>query len=94
MRQGLAQVYFHSPNLRYRDTLLAAQQEAMSARRGVWQKALKQDEPYYLANRNTFRFHRPNCPLAAKIAPANRLNFDSLKQAYLEGFSPCRSCKP
>lgn len=94
LRQGLAHVYFHSPNLRYRDTLLAAQREAMSAQRGLWPKALKQNEPYYLANRNSYRFHRPSCPLAAKIAPANRLNFDSLKQAYLQGFSPCRSCKP
>lgn len=94
VRRGLAHVYFHAPNLRYRETLLAAQREAMSAQRGVWQKALKQDEPYYLANRNTLRFHRPACPLAAKIAPANQLRLDSLNDAYLQGFSPCRSCKP
>jgi len=94
LRQGLARVYFHPPNLLYRDALLAAQKEALEARRGVWAKALKQDEPFYLANRNTLRFHRPGCPHAAKIAPANRGKFTSLKQAYLEGFSPCRSCKP
>jgi micrococcal nuclease len=94
LRQGLARVYFHPPNLSYRDVLLAAQTEAMDAGRGVWQKALNQDEPYYLANRNTLRFHRPNCPLAAKIAPANRQKITSLKEAYLQGFSPCRSCKP
>ncbi|MHB8070167.1 MAG: thermonuclease family protein [Desulfobaccales bacterium] len=94
LRQGLAHVYFHPPNVRYRETLLAAQTEAMDARRGLWQKALNQDEPYYLANRNTWRFHRPGCPLAEKIAPANRRKITSLKEAYLEGFSPCRSCKP
>jgi micrococcal nuclease len=94
VRQGLARVYFHAPNFRYREVLLAAQRQALEAHRGMWQKALRQDEPYYLANRNSFRFHRPSCPLGAKIAPANRLRFDSLKQAYLEGFSPCRSCKP
>ena len=94
LRQGLAHVYFHPPNVRYRDTLLAAQTEAMDARRGLWQKALNQNEPYYLANRHTLRFHRPGCPMAEKIAPANRQKITALKQAYLEGFSPCRSCKP
>jgi micrococcal nuclease len=94
LRQGLAHVYSHPPNIRYRDTLLAAQTAAMDARRGLWQKALNQDEPYYLANRRTLRFHRPQCPLAAKIAPANRGKIHSLKKAYLEGYSPCRSCKP
>jgi micrococcal nuclease len=94
LRQGLAHVYFHPPNVRYRETLLAAQTAAMDARRGLWQKALNQDEPYYLANRRTLRFHRPHCPLAAKIAPANRGKITSLKKAYLEGYSPCRSCKP
>lgn len=94
LRQGLAHVYCHPPNVRYRETLLAAQTEAMDARRGLWQKALNQDEPYYLANRNTLRFHRPKCPMAKKIAPANRRKITSIKEAYLEGFSPCRSCKP
>ncbi len=94
LRQGLARIYSHPPNVRYRDALLAAQTEAMDALRGLWHKALNQDEPHYLANRNTLRFHRPGCPLAAKIALANRVKIPSLKQAYLEGFSPCRSCKP
>lgn len=94
VRQGLAHVYSHPPNFRFRDALLAAQRDALEARRGVWQKALKQDESFYLANRNSLIFHRPKCPLAAKMAPANRMRLDSLKAAYLQGFSPCRSCKP
>ena len=94
LRQGLAHVYIHPPNVRYQEVLLAAQQEALEARRGIWQKALHQDEPYYVVNRYTLRFHRPGCPHAKKIAPANRGKINSLKEAYLEGFSPCRSCKP
>ncbi|MDD2903025.1 MAG: thermonuclease family protein [Syntrophales bacterium] len=94
LRQGLAHVYIHPPNIRYREVLLAAQKEAMDARRGIWRKALNQDEPFYLVNRNTLRFHRPGCPHAKKIAPANRGKISSLKQAYLEGLSPCRSCQP
>jgi micrococcal nuclease len=94
VRAGMAHVYFHAPNLRHRESLLAAQREAMEARRGLWQKPLTQDEPYYLGNRNSLRFHRPTCPLAAKMAPANRVRLDTLKEAYLQGYSPCRSCKP
>jgi micrococcal nuclease len=94
VRQGLARVYFHPPNERYRDRLLAAQREALEAQRGVWRQLLKQDEPYYLGNRKTLRLHRLACPLAAQMSPAHRVRLESKKDAYLQGYSPCRSCKP
>ncbi|MEW6388478.1 MAG: thermonuclease family protein, partial [Thermodesulfobacteriota bacterium] len=94
VRQGLARVYLIPPNVRYRDTLIAAQREALEARRGIWLKALSQDEPYYLANRKTLRFHRPDCRLGQQMAKTNRLQINSLKDAYLQGYSPCRSCRP
>lgn len=94
VRQGLARVYFHAPNVRYRDVLLAAQTEALEGHRGLWQRPVSQDEPYYLGNRNSLRVHRPSCPLGKKTAPANQVRFTSLKEAYLKGYSPCRSCKP
>ena len=96
VRQGLARVYAHAPNVRYQEVLDATQQEAMAAGRGIWQKPLaqQQTEPYYLGNKNSKRLHRPGCPLAAKMAPANRVRFTSLKEAYQQGYSPCRSCKP
>lgn len=94
VRQGLARVYFIAPNLRYREALLAAQQEAVEAQQGIWQQLLKQDEAYYVGNRTSLRLHRPKCPLAAQMAKANGVRFSSLKDAYLQGYSPCRSCKP
>ena len=94
VRRGMARAYFISPNLRYQKDLLTAQQEAIEAQRGVWRHLLKQDEPEYLGNRNTLRLHRPQCPLAAKMSRANQVRFTSLKDAYLQGYSPCRSCKP
>ncbi|MFA5111590.1 MAG: thermonuclease family protein [Desulfobaccales bacterium] len=94
VRRGLARVYAIAPNGRYGEVLLAAQQEAIAANRGIWPQLLKQDESSYLGNRHTLRLHRPQCPLAAKMAPANRKRFTSLKEAYLLGYSPCRSCKP
>ena len=94
VRRGVARVYLISPNLLYQKDLLAAQYEAIQAQRGVWQQLLKQDEPNYLGNRNTLRLHRPKCPLAAPMAKANQVRFTSLKEAYLQGYSPCRSCRP
>jgi micrococcal nuclease len=94
VRQGLARVYFIAPNLRYQKVLLAAQQEAIEAQRGVWRQLLAQDEPFYLGNRHTLRLHRPTCPQAAAMAKANQVRFTSLKSAYLQGYSPCRTCKP
>ena len=94
VRRGMARVYLISPNLRYQDDLLTAQQEAIEAQRGVWRQLLQQDETAYLGNRNPLRLHRPKCPLAAKMARANQVRFTSLKDAYLQGYSPCRSCRP
>jgi micrococcal nuclease len=94
VRRGMARVYVNTPNLRYHKELLAAQQEAIGAQRGVWRQLLEQDEPFYLGNRQSWRLHRPQCPLAAKMARANQVRFTSLKEAYLQGYSPCRSCKP
>ena len=94
VRRGLARVYFIAPNLRYQKDLLTAQQEAIEAQRGIWRQLLQQDESFYLGNRNSLRLHRPKCPLAAQMASANQVRFTSLKPAYLQGYSPCRTCKP
>ena len=44
VRQGLARVYSQAPNVRHQETLNAAQQEAMAAGRGLWQKPLAQQQ--------------------------------------------------
>jgi micrococcal nuclease len=92
--QGLAHVYTVPPNMRFREELLAAQREAISAHRGIWLKALKQDEPSYIGNRRSLLFHRPTCHLGQNTAKTNRAPFTSLTDAYLQGYSPCRTCKP
>ncbi len=94
VRQGLAHVYTVPPNMRFREELLAAQREAIAARRGVWLEALKQDEPFYIGNRRSLLFHRPTCHLGQNTAKSNRVQFTSKAQAYLQGYSPCRTCKP
>lgn len=94
VRQGLAHVYTVPPNMRFREELLAAQREAIGAHRGVWLEKLKQTEPSYIGNRRSLLFHRPSCHLGQNTSRANRVEFKSPTDAYLQGYSPCRTCKP
>lgn len=94
VQQGLARVYTVPPNKRFHEELLAAQREAISARRGIWLKALNQTESFYIGNKRSLIFHRPACHQGQSTAKTNRLEFQSLSEAYLAGFSPCRTCKP
>lgn len=94
VRQGLARVYTVPPNMRFREELLAAQREALEARRGIWLKALKQDEPSYIGNKRSLIFHRPTCHQGEKTSKTNRVQINSPKEAYLKGYSPCRTCRP
>ncbi|MBN2032595.1 MAG: thermonuclease family protein [Deltaproteobacteria bacterium] len=94
VRKGLAFVFAKKPNMKYFTLLLDAQRQAMKEKIGIWSKALEKPELYYLGNRQSYRFHRPDCPLGKKISSANVTRFDTWQKAYWEGFSPCRQCKP
>jgi micrococcal nuclease len=91
LRSGLA-IYLHKPpNLKYADSLLKAQQEAMSAEKGVW-GAWSEKNQTYLGNAKSKRFHLPGCRYGKKIAPHNRVAFSRQWDAYWEGYSPCKKC--
>jgi micrococcal nuclease len=92
--QGLAHVYTVPPNMRFREELLSAQREAINAHRGIWLQALKQDEPYYIGNHRSLLFHRPTRHLGQNTSKKNRVEFKSIIDAYQQGYSPCRTCKP
>ncbi len=90
---GLAYVCYNPPNDRYISRLLAAQRRAIEARRGIFGLRVRQ-EPYYIGNTRTFRFHRPNCPFGQKTSPRNRYIFKSRLEAFYYGYCPCRRCRP
>jgi micrococcal nuclease len=94
VRKGLARVLVVEPNLKHFHLLLQAQRKAMTEHIGIWSKRPARPEPYYVGDSKSHRFHRPGCPFGKRIAPVNRLRFSSSDQAYWEGFSPCRKCKP
>ena len=94
VRRGLARVFAVKPNLGHFQLLLDSQRAAIREKIGVWSRNTEQSEAYYVGNRESFRFHRPGCPLAKNIAPVHVIRFSDSSKAYWEGFSGCRRCKP
>jgi micrococcal nuclease len=94
VRKGLARVSAVKPNLKYFNLLLDSQRAAMADKIGLWTKTTERPEPVYIGNQKSYRFHRPGCPFAKEIAPANVIKFPDSSKAFWEGFSACRRCKP
>ena len=48
----------------------------------------------YIGNRNTHRFHYPNCSSVSEMNPSNQVVINSREEAIAEGYVPCKRCKP
>jgi len=48
---------------------------------------------YYIGNRSSKIFHYPDCQWAKKIAPQNKVVFESREEAIKAGYRPCKVCK-
>ena len=75
------------------DRLLAAQRRAMDSNRGIWSLP-HLNSPYYVANRESMRFHRPECESVQRLSDKARIVFKTRETACYDGFSPCRNCQP
>ncbi len=94
VRKGLAHVMLYSKNLKYSDVLLESQRKAMKKKNGIWGHSVKEKEKHYVGNKKSFRFHRPGCHFGRKISKKNRVGFKSRRDAFWEGYSPCKQCGP
>lgn len=96
IRQGLGYVYLFKDNLadkKFVDLLLEAQNEAIENQRGLW-SIERQPEPYYPAKPNSLRFHRPICETVANWRDGEFIRYGSRIEAFKDGRSPCRRCRP
>lgn len=50
--------------------------------------------PYFVANKNSDVYHCADCKWSKKIKPDNSIQFASTREAEIQNFLPCRSCKP
>jgi len=94
VRLGFARSAAAAPNLKYRDLLLRYEKEASGKSIGLWQEGKKESESYYVGNKRSFVFHRPSCPLAAKIPEKSRIVFRRRTDPIQIGYVPCKKCKP
>jgi micrococcal nuclease len=94
VKRGLAHVLCQAPNTEKFEELLKRQREAMDDRRGIWSKALEETDAGYRGQKFTKKFHRRDCSDGQKIAAGNLILFKYKKDAYGQGFSPCRICRP
>ncbi|WP_442858010.1 DNA/RNA non-specific endonuclease [Agathobaculum sp. Marseille-P7918] len=59
------------------------------------EQAPPEDEPNYVLNHNTRKFHRPNCSSVEDIKPSNREDYFGSREALIEqGYAPCKLCCP
>ncbi len=94
VKQGLAWVMARKPNLKYFTLLLNAQRSAMKEGLGIWSREAAESGRRYLGSRESYRFHRPECVFGEQIQPHNLLIFEKRREAFQEGFSPCKHCEP
>jgi len=94
IKRGFAWVYIHPLNLKYRNLFCSLQRQARKARIGIWSIPVPEKEEYYLGNKRSFRFHRPDCKYALQMAGSNKIIFKTREEALDSCHSPCRFCKP
>lgn len=100
--EGYAQVMTVPPNVKYAEYFRKYQQEAMEKSAGLWGLEVKEEKPAfsqavsasYIGNKNSKKFHLPDCQWTEKIAPGNRVYFKSRDEAIKAGYEPCKVCKP
>jgi len=87
LRLGVAEIATYQQTLKYLDSLIECQQEALNNRRGVWEGVLDEDIVYITATGN--KYHGAGCRYLSKSAiPITR------QEAIARGYTPCSVCKP
>lgn len=94
VRSGNAWIYGARENPEMFSELLTAQKSALDLRRGLWKACYVKPEKVYHGNRDSSVFHRPRCPLGREMSERSKVPFTTRREAFAEGFSPCRNCRP
>ena len=94
IREGYAFLLKYSKGFSRDSHFLKAQWDAIKNKRGMWGACKYNREEYYIGNQRSFVFHRPGCPFGKQISPSNQVRFETREDAFMEGYHPCRRCKP
>ena len=48
----------------------------------------------YIGNRNSHKFHRPDCNSVGEMKESNKVEFTTREEAVEKGYVPCKRCNP
>ncbi len=88
---GYAYCLPKKPNVKYEELFLKSQQNAMLSNKGIWQN-LNDDPVEYTGNSRSKRFHLKSCPFAGKIDKNSIKIYKGKRDAYRDGYAPCKKC--
>ncbi len=94
--RGYAGMYLFRENNNNEEMLnrfLSVQRSAVSDNLGIWSVPYHEEE-FYVGNRRSYRFHRPECKSIRNMNESRRIEFETREAALMEGLSPCRNCRP
>lgn len=104
VRLGYAQAIAYPPDTRYSALFDRLEDDARTAGLGIWgvrptstpapPAAEIGDDCTYIGNRNSLKFHYPDCEAVGKMHPANRVCLGSREEAIDGGYTPCGICRP
>jgi micrococcal nuclease len=94
VRLGFARAAVTPPNLKYKDLLLKYQKEASKKYAGLWQEGKVGTESSYIGNKRSRVFHKPVCPLVARIPEKSKITFRNREDPIGIGYVPCTKCRP
>lgn len=57
-------------------------------------KSVINRDTQFIGNKNTRKFHMPDCSSIKTIKDANKVSFTKREHAVSQGYEPCGSCKP
>jgi len=88
---GYAYCLPKKPNVKYEELFLKSQQNAILSNKGIWQN-LSDDSGEYTGNSRSKRFHLKSCPFAGKIDKNSIKIYKGIRDAYRDGYAPCKKC--
>lgn len=51
-------------------------------------------EGYYIGNKNSMKFHRPDCISVSKMSETNKVRLNSRHESINKSYIPCQNCNP
>lgn len=97
LQQGYAQTATYPPNVKYVDYFTDDQTQAREMGLGLWALEDTQTDitsSQLIGNRNTKKYHLPDCRSVESMKESNQISFPSESEAREAGFEPCGQCRP